>query len=73
MEQNLTLGSVPKTLVKFALPILGANLLQSLYNIVDMAVVGRYYGAGDGEGIRRTVAPSSPSPPPPRWRVRALV
>lgn len=45
MEQNLTVGSVPKTLLKFSLPILGANLLQSLYNIVDMAVVGRLVGS----------------------------
>ena len=45
MEQNLTIGNVPKTLLKFALPILGANLLQSIYNIVDMAVVGRLVGS----------------------------
>lgn len=43
-EQNLTLGSVPKNLVKFAFPLLGANLLQSFYSIVDMAVVGRIVG-----------------------------
>lgn len=42
--QNLTTGSVPKKLIKFALPLLFANLLQSLYSIVDMLAVGRMVG-----------------------------
>lgn len=45
MEQDLTRGSVPGALVRFSLPLLGANLLQSLYNVVDMAVVGRFTGS----------------------------
>lgn len=28
-EQDLTVGNVPKKLIQFALPLLGANLLQS--------------------------------------------
>lgn len=47
MELDLTTGSVPGRLARFALPIFFANLLQSLYNLVDMAVVGRFLG-GDG-------------------------
>lgn len=43
-EQDLTVGSVPKKLIRFALPLLGANLLQSFYSIVDMLVVGRFVG-----------------------------
>lgn len=45
LEQDLTRGSVPRSLIQFALPILGANLLQALYNLVDMAVVGRLVGS----------------------------
>ncbi|MDO4273232.1 MAG: MATE family efflux transporter [Eubacteriales bacterium] len=41
---DLTMGSVPKKLIRFAVPLLGANLLQSLYSIVDMLVVGRVVG-----------------------------
>lgn len=43
-EQDLTVGNVPKKLIQFALPLLGANLLQSFYSIVDMLVVGRIVG-----------------------------
>lgn len=43
-EQDLTVGSVPQKLIRFAVPLLGANLLQSLYSIADMLVVGRVVG-----------------------------
>ena len=43
-EQDLTVGSVTKKLVRFALPLFGANLLQSFYSIADMLIVGRYVG-----------------------------
>ena len=43
-EQNLTMGSVPKKLIIFAVPLLFANLLQSFYSIVDMLVVGNIVG-----------------------------
>ena len=43
-EQDLTTGSVPKKLILFALPLLFANLLQSVYSIADMVVVGNILG-----------------------------
>lgn len=43
-EQDLTTGSIPKKLITFAIPLLFANLLQSLYSIVDMLIVGRMVG-----------------------------
>lgn len=43
-EQNLLNGSVPKKLSAFAFPLLLANILQSLYNVVDMLVVGQIVG-----------------------------
>ena len=42
---DLTVGSVSKTLIAFALPMLLANLLQNLYNMVDMIVVGQFVGS----------------------------
>jgi len=45
MERDMTTGGVPVQLIKFALPILAANILQSGYSIVDMAVVGRFTGS----------------------------
>ena len=43
-NQDLTSGNVPGKLLRFALPLFGANLLQSLYSIADMVVVGRFVG-----------------------------
>ena len=37
-------GSVPKKLIRFAFPLFLANLLQALYNVVDMLVVGKIVG-----------------------------
>ena len=42
--KDFTSGSVPKQLVTFAWPIFLSNLLQVVYNMVDMAVVGNTLG-----------------------------
>lgn len=44
-KNNLTTGSIGKTLVRFALPFLLACFLQTFYGMVDMYVVGRYNGS----------------------------
>lgn len=41
---DLTGGSVPGTLLKFSFPLLLSGLLQLVYNMVDMVVVGRFVG-----------------------------
>lgn len=43
-ENQITEGKVLKPLVLFSLPLLGANLLQNLYNMVDSVVAGQYLG-----------------------------
>ena len=42
--RDLTVGSVPKTLLRFATPLFMSGLLQMVYNMVDMIVVGRFVG-----------------------------
>lgn len=42
--KDFTSGNVPKQLVVFAWPIFLSNLLQVVYNMVDMAVVGNTLG-----------------------------
>ena len=42
--RDLTTGSVPKTLLRFSLPLFLSGLLQMVYNLVDMVVVGRFVG-----------------------------
>ena len=45
MKNSLTTGTVWKKLILFAIPILGANLLQALYGTVDLMIVGRFANA----------------------------
>jgi putative MATE family efflux protein len=42
---DLTEGSVAKKLLYFAVPFMLSNLLQTVYNLVDMSVVGHYMGS----------------------------
>ena len=44
IKNDLTSGNVYKGLLRFTIPLLLANLLQSFYSIVDMLVVGRIVG-----------------------------
>lgn len=41
---DFTRGSIVKNIALFALPIVGSELLQDLYNIVDALVVGNFVG-----------------------------
>ena len=42
---DFTQGSVPKQLLRFATPLLLANLLQVVYNMADMVIVGQVMGS----------------------------
>ena len=46
-EQNFTQGPILPALIRFALPVLLALLLQVMYGAVDMQVVGRFGTAAD--------------------------
>ncbi len=43
-SRDLTSGPIPQTLLLFALPVLGANVLQSLNGSVNAVWVGRFLG-----------------------------
>ncbi len=47
-KQDFTQGSIPKKMLRFMLPILGALILQAMYSTVDLLIVGRF---GTTEGI----------------------
>lgn len=51
LERNLTGGSVVKNLIMFALPFLISNIIQTLYNVVDMIVVGKFAGTAAMSGV----------------------
>ena len=44
MEQNLTEGSVAKTIFQFSLPYLLSYFLQTLYGMADLFIIGQYSG-----------------------------
>lgn len=43
--QDLTEGSLGKKILFFSLPLIASNLLQVLFNMADIAVVGQFAGA----------------------------
>ena len=49
--QNYTSGPVLRALITFAFPLFLSNLLQAVYNLVDMIVVGQVVGAPGLSGI----------------------
>ena len=51
IEKNLTEGSVAKKLIQFALPFMLSNLIQTLYNVADMLIVGNFNGTVGISGV----------------------
>lgn len=44
MNRDLTKGSVIKSMLMFATPMVLGNLLQQCYNIADTVIVGQFLG-----------------------------
>jgi len=44
--RDLTVGSIPKHLIDFSLPMLFGNMIQSGYSLINMIWVGHIVGAG---------------------------
>lgn len=49
--QNFTKGNILTSLVRFALPVLAALFLQTMYGAVDMLVVGQFATAADVSAV----------------------
>lgn len=50
-ENDLTQGNVFKELVIFSMPFLISNIIQSLYNVADMLIVGNFSGTASMSGV----------------------
>lgn len=48
---NLTEGPIFKTLLLFAIPIILTNLIQQLYGMVDLMVIGQFVGSAGTVGV----------------------
>lgn len=42
---DMTEGNITKKLIKFSLPLMAANLMNTLYTLVDLAIVGQFIGS----------------------------
>lgn len=51
LQQDFTEGSIGSHLVRFSVPFLLSNLLQALYNVADMLIVGLFYGEASVSGV----------------------
>lgn len=51
LEKDLVQGSVIKQLILFSMPILLSNLIQTLYSVADMIIVGQFCGAASMAGV----------------------
>ena len=52
---DLTSGPIARKLLLFALPLLGASLIQQLYTTVDILFVSNYLGAGASAAVGASV------------------
>ena len=43
-QQDLTQGPLEKQIMLFSIPLVLSNVLQVLFNMADVAVVGRFAG-----------------------------
>lgn len=51
LERDLSQGNVVSQLIRFALPFLLSSLIQSLYNVTDMVIVGQFAGTASMSGV----------------------
>ena len=51
IENDLSKGNVLTKLIVFALPVLASHVIQSLYNVGDMIIVGRFCGPEAMSGV----------------------
>lgn len=50
-QTDLTTGGIYRSLVKYAAPVVGSNLLQALYGLVDTIVAGQFIGSAALSGL----------------------
>lgn len=51
ITNDLTTGSVGKTLMKYAVPMILTSILQSTYSLIDMVIVGQFVGGTAVSGV----------------------
>ncbi len=50
-QKNLVKGNVAKQLIIFAIPFIISNIIQTLYSVADMVIVGQFNGTASMSGV----------------------
>ena len=50
-QKNLAKGNVAKQLIRFAIPFIISNIIQTLYSVADMVIVGQFNGTASMSGV----------------------
>lgn len=50
-NQDFTTGSIPRKMIRFMVPILGALILQAMYSAVDLMIVGKFGSTAGISGV----------------------
>jgi putative MATE family efflux protein len=50
-QKNLAKGNVAKQLITFAIPFIISNIIQTLYSVADMVIVGQFNGTASMSGV----------------------
>lgn len=62
-KQDLTSGNVTRQMIKFSIPLLLSNVVQAIYSVTDLFIVGKFVGSygisGVGIGTQVTMVVSS--------------
>lgn len=51
IKQDMTTGNLPQKLLAFSVPLILSNLLQQLYNLVDVVIVGQFMNSAGLSGV----------------------
>ena len=49
--KDLTVGAIMPALLMFAAPMVLANIVQQLYGVVDLIIIGQYMGSTGTVGV----------------------
>lgn len=50
-QKNLAKGNVARQLITFAIPFVISNIIQTLYSVADMVIVGQFNGTASMSGV----------------------
>ena len=56
LEHNLSEGNVLRQMIRFSIPFILSSIVQNLYGLVDLVVIGQFAGAASLAGVNTSAA-----------------